>query len=420
MMVSMGPTFRLLRNEYQFIGKDVSIKTGINHASITRFEQGKENLSEEKLQRLKEFYQLVDVSSHDLVMIEKCFENIFNYLFYLDRNYREELQTLKDHINLVASTVYYPLYYIFDYCITIQDNSTNKKIKQEKVISKLIELEEIISRVEDVIPKEWLSLFYDYQGEMHRYQYNYQKALEKYALAERMSRDDKHIGLINYRMALCYTQDGTASKALKPLEIAKNQFGRFMNFERQLGAEFLNGTIYMDMRNYDEALTIFERCLYISHKGHYQLNAGFILNNIMWMYIMKRDFNNVIYWSHSALELGTYKEYAYLYRAWANYALDNIEEALNDLESSKLIINELKDITDEKHFELMSMIIKKKTKSSINAFYKRTIRSIKASTIDTKLFIYQMMEIYYKKMGDEQKEIEFKNLYFEELAMKKV
>ena len=66
------------------------------------------------------------------------------------------------------------------------------------------------------------------------------------------------------------------------------------------------------------------------------------------------------------------------------------------------------------------MIIKKKTKSSINAFYKRTIRSIKASTIDTKLFIYQMMEIYYKKMGDEQKEIEFKNLYFEELAMKKV
>ena len=330
--MSIGATFKLLREEHEISQREMAKRIIVERNSLDRFEKTSKGLSLDKINKYKKELGIdQEVKKEEINYIEQLLENIFDCLFYTNRKYNDLFLELQKKQSTLSLTEYYPLLYIFDYCITIQNNSINYKIKDKKIQTKLNEISDIISLVENAIPLQWLSLYYDYVGERYRYEYKYNEAIINYDKSEIIAKDNRHIAMINYRRAIAYTQMNLNVKALDQLDKASNIFQKYMNYEKCLNTEFLKAMIYDNLRDYDNAILIYKRCLKVTEQGNYSLSKEQIYNNIIWALLMKGDFEKVIPLTKEASKLKMNKKGVYLYEVIAYYALNIEYKAKNSL-----------------------------------------------------------------------------------------
>lgn len=401
--MSIGATFRLLREEHEISQREMAKRIGVERNSLDRFEKTSRGLSLDKINTYKkELHIDKDVKEKDIHLVKDLLENIFDCLFYTNRKYNALFSELQKIQSILVLTEYYPLLYIFDYCVTVQNNTLNYKIRDVKVKTKLDELSDMISLVENTIPHQWLSLYYDYVGERNRYEYKYHEATAYYDKSEKLSKDDRHIAMIYYRRAITYTQINQNVKALEYLDKASPVFQKYMNYEKCVNTEFLKAMIYDNLRDYDHAITIYERCLKVVEQGNYSLSKEQIYNNMIWALLMKGDYEKVTHLTKEAGRLEINKKAVYLYEVIAYYAL-NIEYKAN---SSFINCTNCKEMFVEEGlsniYELMKNLL-----VNDDANIENTIAKLEyekgVSGVDVLHLSYTIAVEYYKRKSNTEK-----------------
>ena len=306
------------RKEKNISQKKLGELTGISHQIISRYENGAEVPTEEKLQLI---LSVLDVSLEEVIEvsneINEMFDNLLDDLFYRKADYE------KYHIVIQENKKRYLQNYDY-YKIMVMELIYHIHYRNNEEVNSLI----CSFEKKEIQDQKILQIYYEYKGYYLLKKKKTKEGLEYLEKAKLQRYDEKTIAMIHYHMSFAYNYEWLRKTDAEYLIDAKNVFQKYYSLKRVSDCEMILGNYYSTYRNFQKAISCYEnRLKLLEILDEDKEDFLDVHTTIAFKYIQLKDYDRALGEMDIACKYGKIDKRDYLQYIWCYYKLGDINNA---------------------------------------------------------------------------------------------
>ena len=309
---------RLVRKEKNISQQELGQMTDISHQIISRYENGAEVPTEEKLQLI---LSVLDINYSEIEKyieeINKLFERFLEDLFYRKENYENYLNIIQNNSkNYTYSTNYCKILIIKLICAILMN-------KNDNIENMIVNIEKL--KINDI---EALQIYYEYKGYYLLRKKKTKEGLEYLEKAKLQRYDEKAIAMIHYHMSFAYNYEWLRKTDAEYLIDAKNVFQKYYSLKRVSDCEMILGNYYSTYRNFQKAMQSYKNRLNLLElEKDNKEDFINIYSTIAYVYIEQKQYKKALEAMDKVYEYGRIDKRGHLHYIWCYYKLGDMSNA---------------------------------------------------------------------------------------------
>lgn len=391
--VLVGGIFKYHRKRLSFKLEYLDYKTNISRTTISSFERGKQNLSNENIETL---YSTMGMKySHDENLIQWMNQRVFDMYarFIYQKNTSDIFNEIQSKELQIQTTIAFPVY-LLGKLIYSYTNHIETDFKY---------LFSTIEQFEMYLSLEQQQIFNDIKGMYaFRYEKDKEKALKAYNKASNCISNPSVLALVFYHKSMVLCDMGKLHEAIYFIEEAKRIFDQQMNIERSILCNCELGIIYKNIRNYNKAEKILNQCINVLIEHPIEDEIYNVYYNLLWVFIESEQYQKII-----DFKINEYIDRLGAYNFWLSfsyYQLGNIENAQKYINEAMLYVEDenvfMKELIDVFYTLLMEEADCELKEKKLNHLKQMTDQEI---NLNNQIFVNQLMIEYYESISDKDK-----------------
>ena len=326
-----GALFKIHRKQTNISIQALANYIGISASIISDFENGKKNISYDKLEEL---YQYLDmkyvVSTVDEDEFISFLDEMITDLRYDTKVYATYQQINEFEEKLKYSKYYFLIFFAYLLLFIYQGNSKISEVQKKYYFN-------ILKENMEHTPERYQALVCDTLGCCCLESNDTKQALALFEQALSRSKCEEDDAISLYHIGFQKSFRGQLSEALELFTRAKSIFDRHVLYVRGLMCQIEIGIVYMQLGLYDKSEQVYLECIRCS-KRHDNLLSKLICsyNNLMWLYVSSRQYEKVLALESTVLKVDKMNPNYLSYIGISYYHLDDKDNAKRYLEKSKV------------------------------------------------------------------------------------
>lgn len=419
MLSSLGPIYKIHRRKYlknqlsngqngnklktlEGITKDINMKI----SKLSDFENGKIQLDESVV---CELYKRIGIEYRNNKCEGSNFQKSF-YTFYGHvlsyEDYTESYQNLKQNLDTIRCTPYYPQYLLAElmYDIYVGNISFDQK---EKI--------EMLESLFDYLDENQKQIYYDTIGVYYKNIGLYDNALSCFDKASIYGYIPA-TAMMYYHKTMILLDIGNLSEAMDTIKLAKESFDKDVRFRRSLLCNCTMAKIYVRLGAYDKGIYLYEQCLEYLKSLSLEDDLLITLNNISWTYMLKKEYKSALTASDQTLELCHNHAPSYFFKAFCYHELGNDGDAKRAIKKAKECLKTYKCTRYMKAMiQAYSFILsdKKSSDDKIKRLDLALKEAEKCCDFQIELFVMKLLIEQYVGLNDRENIIFYQNKVIE-------
>ena len=306
------------RKEKNISQKKLGELTGISHQIISRYENGAEVPTEEKLQLI---LSVLNVSLEEVIEvsneINEMFDNLLDDLFYRKADYEKYHIVIQENKNCYQQNYDYYKIMVMEliYHIHYRNN--------EEVNSLIYSFEK-----KEIQDQKILQIYYEYKGYYLLKKKKTKEGLEYLEKAKLQRYDEKTIAMIHYHMSFAYNYEWLRKTDAEYLIDAKNVFQKYYSLKRVSDCEMILGNYYSTYRNFQKAMQSYKNRLNLLElEKDNKEDFINIYSTIAYVYIEQKQYKKALEAMDKVYEYGRIDKRDHLHYIWCYYKLGDMSNA---------------------------------------------------------------------------------------------
>lgn len=398
-----GKIYRLHRKNRKVTLEKIANQTGIAKSNISEFENGKRNLSEDKIHKLYEAIY-IDYEYHEdsQKLAEESVLNL-NHNFVFGKNFDEIYERHKSLKKYCLCSTSYITWYLGDFLYYLYSNINLYELSSKVTTLKLYA---------DCLDDGMLQIMYDSIGYYQFTMNNYNEALIALKKAIEKSIFETTTAMALYHITMIYVNQGNLYLALNNIKKAKRLFDKELNFHRSIMCSVELAAVHTRLRNYKMSKKINLQCIEAGEWIAYPREKQLITyNNLLWTYLLSEQYDKIISYEKKIQDLAYNDSTIDSYFAYAYWRKGKEKEAKKYLK----VVKE-KEVDDTGISENWNYFIDAFTSMILNKPYsiiEKKLTNLYVSTnkyfdYDMQLFTLKLLVEYCDKNNEIEKSDYFK------------
>lgn len=401
-----GIIFKIKRNRLKLNISDVENKSGVHATTISRFENMKINISDEKIDMLfnaiGEDVQVNEIQEQELLKYVKSL-----YLDFIQGN--EYKYTFDQYTNFDWKYVRTNSYFVYLIGMLIYQY---EDIFENNILSFRNALE-ILERYKEYIPVSYLTIYYMMSGLYSVKQNKMDRVLSDFGNAKLSAFDDISNAFALYQLGIYHSKFGDLVKALNYFIKSKNLFDVDFYLKNSMNNSIEIGKVYLKLGLYTNAESILHSCIKLNYNYHIDDSKFLeIYKLIMYGCFSKRDYYAVLEFNQMLKEKNIENIYFSLSNGIAYYYLNELEKAKKQLKiaqknkDNEYFTDEDKIMIQAYNFVINGQTFEKYEKKFL-AIYQYALKKM---DLHLQIFILETLIEFAKKENETQKLIQYYSL----------